>query len=700
MSRIPSNTNTPSMGVANGTSSLTRGTLLVGSKSLITYSLAIPETGSKTDITWWNRASEMDLTNSVPLQAEAVMVCWNPENSMLAILDVQHSISLYHQDNDGYVLWDLWDKQRLQENVQAIRFAPRSGRLWIGGSAGVLRCLDCNTREFVDRVEQEHNGPIAAIAINSDDSFLASLDADNVLYLHNLMKNTATKLIHDASERLVHLEFSTKRSHLVAAGDDGHIYFWNTQELPRTVHVERNAHHAPITGLQFSPFNHMMLCSVGLDRKIFVFDVDRKRAVRTWTASAPLTALACTAESPIFIVGTNQGVIFAYKLDLKEPIKTTQIEGERVRTVLYQTGAPVKTPRAKRNPGIARIAGNTARFSMPGVNSPNSPLFSSPSVDFSSPSLLHEPHHRTGPTLPGAEDLDSSIEESKFQTKPTYRLADESISPDTRRFTLDSTIGYSPIRGKQQLESLISPNTNTPSTRSIGSRHATRPKSMIVTGSSVNPEIPSQDREEVRQRSLSVTGGPITPTNTSRHTDVLYSTPIGLTNSPRTLGSVASSNLKSPYSPTKLYSGETPSGAIRHHTTHSRITSNGTPKPNGRGLLAQASTPGADSLGISSRINDHMLHRDAGDMAGHFSETQVQVVQQVVQECLRDYVSEVQASIREEIRAMQLEMVRQMFIQQEEMREDWLESQASQTQKMEEELEQLREENHRLKNSY
>ncbi|KAK9759789.1 hypothetical protein K7432_016848, partial [Basidiobolus ranarum] len=121
-------------------------------------------------------------------------------DSILAVLDVQHTISLYHQDNDGYILWDLWDKQRLQENVQAIRFAPRSGRLWIGGSAGVLRCLDCNSREFVDRVEQEHNGPITAISVNSDDNFLASLDADNVLYLHNLMKNSSTKLVHDASE--------------------------------------------------------------------------------------------------------------------------------------------------------------------------------------------------------------------------------------------------------------------------------------------------------------------------------------------------------------------------------------------------------------------------------------------------------------------------------------------------------------------
>ncbi|KAK9712721.1 Protein nedd1 [Basidiobolus ranarum] len=444
----------------------------------------------------------------------------------------------------------------------------------------------------------------------------------------------------------------------------------------------------------------MMLCSVGLDRKIFVFDVDRKRSVRTWTASAPLTALACTAESPIFIVGTNQGVIFAYKLDLKEPIKTTQIEGDRVRSILYQTGAPIKTPRAKRNPGIARIAGSTGRFNIPGVNSPNSPLFSSPSVDFSSPSLLHEPHHRNGPSLPGAEDLDSSNEESKFHTKPTYRL-DESISPDTRRFTLDSNIGYSPIRGKQQLESLIAPGMTTPpSTRNIGGRQAVRPKSMIVTGSGVTPEALSQDREEVRQRSLSVTGGPTTPTNISRHTDVLYSTPIGLANSPRTIGSATSSNLKSPYSPTKMYLAEAPNGAVRHPSAHSRIVSNGTPKPNGRSLLAQASTPSTDSLGISSRINDHILHRDSGDVGGHFSETQVQVVQQVVQECLRDYVNEVQSSIREEIRSMQLEMVRQMFIQQEEMREDWLQSQVDQTRKMEEELERLREENLRLRSSY
>ncbi|KAK9766184.1 Protein nedd1, variant 2 [Basidiobolus ranarum] len=513
------------------------------------------------------------------------------------------------------------------------------------------------------------------------------------------MKNTSTKLIHDASERLVHLEFSTKRHHLVAAGDDGHLYFWNTQELPHTVYTEYSAHHAPVTGLRFSPFNHMMLCSVGLDRKIFVFDVDRKRSVRTWTATAPLTALACTAESPVFIVGTNQGVIFAYKLDLKEPIKTTQIEGDRVRCIIYQTGSLVKTPRPKKNPGITRIAGNTTRSSIPRLNSPISPLFSSPNADFSSPSLLHDSPYRKGPSLPGAEDLDSTIEESKFQTKPTYRL-DESISPEARRFTLDSTIGYSPIRGKQHTESLISPSMTTPSTHSSSIRHGTRPKSMIVTGNSYISELSSQAKEDVRQRSISVTGGPMAPTSSSRHTDALCSTPVDLTNSSRTIGSTTSSNLKSPYSPTKMFLFDSPSGVARHSSVHSRIVSGGAPKPNGRtNLPAPASAP-SDSLGISSRINDRILHRDSGEIGIHFTENQVQAVQQVVQECLREYATEVQTSIREEIRAMQLEMIRQMFIQQEEMREDWFQTQADHTRRMEEELERLREENARLKSSY
>ncbi|ORX90451.1 hypothetical protein K493DRAFT_340012 [Basidiobolus meristosporus CBS 931.73] len=325
----------------------------------------------------------------------------------------------------------------------------------------------------------------------------------------------------------------------------------------------------------------------------------------------------------------------------------------------------------KRNPGIARITGNTMRSSVLRNNPLDSPLFDSPSVDFASMSLLHESRHRKGPSLPGAEDLDSTIDESRFQMKPTYRLGnltpflDESLSPETRRFTMDSPIGYSPTRDKH-LESLRSPSITPLSARSNGSRQRTRPKSMIVAGSSYANELMNSD-DEPRLRSISATGGPATPTNISQHTDALCSTPVGSLSTPRGIGNSIPGNLKSPYSPTKMFN-EVPDSSGKLSTT--RSISGGFLNPHGR-----------NTSEISSRLNGYLSHRESGEATSHFTDKQVQVVQQVVQECLREYITEAQVSIREELKTMQLEM--------EEMREDWLQIQVGQHQKMEEELKRL-----------
>ena len=67
-----------------------------------------------------------------------------------------------------------------------------------------------------------------------------------------------------------------KKSLLGAVSDDGALNLWdsNTKKLSTSFASD---HKGPATGLSFSPMNDMLLCSVGLDKRIVFYDVQQKK---------------------------------------------------------------------------------------------------------------------------------------------------------------------------------------------------------------------------------------------------------------------------------------------------------------------------------------------------------------------------------------------------------------------------------------
>ena len=70
-----------------------------------------------------------------------------------------------------------------------------------------------------------------------------------------------------------------RKSLLAAAGDDGSVHIWNTTAGEVSASF-RNSHHAPATGLAFSPVNHLLLTSCGLDCRIVFYDIAEGKTVK------------------------------------------------------------------------------------------------------------------------------------------------------------------------------------------------------------------------------------------------------------------------------------------------------------------------------------------------------------------------------------------------------------------------------------
>ncbi|XP_053175307.1 protein NEDD1 [Scomber japonicus] len=104
-----------------------------------------------------------------------------------------------------------------------------------------------------------------------------------------------------------------RRSLLGSVSDSGSVVLWdsNTQ---KELQAFGGAHKAPGSGLAFSPISELLVVSVGLDKKIVFYDTASKIVVRSIRVENPLTAVDFTPDGTGLVVGSSRGKIYQYDL--------------------------------------------------------------------------------------------------------------------------------------------------------------------------------------------------------------------------------------------------------------------------------------------------------------------------------------------------------------------------------------------------
>jgi protein NEDD1 len=79
---------------------------------------------------------------------------------------------------------------------------------------------------------------------------------------------------------------------------------------------EFQAHQTQCTDIAFSPVNHLLMCSAGLDGTIMFFDIMEGKNVKKINVQSPLSAISFCPDGHTIAVGTIKGKILVY--DLKD----------------------------------------------------------------------------------------------------------------------------------------------------------------------------------------------------------------------------------------------------------------------------------------------------------------------------------------------------------------------------------------------
>ncbi|KAG6546910.1 hypothetical protein Mapa_011526 [Marchantia paleacea] len=241
---------------------------------------------------------------------------WNHTNLVVASAGEDRKISMWMKNGQtvGVVPQPGAEADdAIDESILAICFSSKGSRyLASGGTGKIVRVWDMQRRRCIKWLKG-HTDSITGIMYNCRDEHLASVSIRGDLIIHNLASGTRAAELKDPHEQVLRvLEYSRLSRHLlVTAGDDGSVHIWDTtSRSPKISWLKQ--HTAPTTGVCFSPCNDKMMVSVGLDKKLYTYDLGIRKPVHCVPFDAPFSSVAFKDDGTTVAAGTNSGRVVFY----------------------------------------------------------------------------------------------------------------------------------------------------------------------------------------------------------------------------------------------------------------------------------------------------------------------------------------------------------------------------------------------------
>ncbi|XP_051236781.1 protein NEDD1 isoform X1 [Dicentrarchus labrax] len=568
-----------------------------------------------------------------------------------------------------------------------------------GGLDHSVNIWDLKTKRL-HRSLKDHKEEVTCVSFNANDSYIASGSTSGDLVLHSLTTNLSSKAFGHGSNQPIHdLRLSgLKRSLLGSVSDSGTVVLWdsNTQ---KEIHVFDSAHKAPGSGLAFSPASELLVVSVGLDKKIVCYDTASKIVLRSIRVDAPLTSVDFTLDGTGLVVGSTQGKIYQYDLrNSSAPTRITVAHKTSVTCLRFQSN----TSKHKSSKLGSTKIGSTKRSSTKLSNIQPDPA----------PSTGPAPHRQmTGTGGAGAELMSreaegqqgteqlpvvekfSSVgrnsldvfsparEDSRTQgtsgDTPFGRTHVSSLEMLSREGEGQQVIGrasldiFSPVREDSHSGANSHRKTplGTPLVASAGRCYS--PLSVFQTPPPIKEEEPipaaaaepCDSRKSDKASSSSVEGEAQTPPTSSQQTNHSQPAP--------------------PFF--------TPEPGLRRANGIQTQLSYDSPL---QGAPAATSAGSALSAAVSSSLSQNIADVVGQAGAAPLTSLQIHFIQNMIHETLEDF----RDTCHRDIVNLQVEMVRQFYIQLNEIH--GLIEKYSVNESLVEEIEKLKEENRRLKTNY
>ncbi|KAL2317203.1 hypothetical protein Fmac_031079 [Flemingia macrophylla] len=275
-------------------------------------------------------------------------VKWNHTNLVVASAGDDRKISLWRKNGQSMGTIPVAGADsgdNIEESIMAISFSNKASRyVCSGGTGQILRIWDLQRKRCIKWLKG-HTNTITGVMYNCKDEHLASISLSGDLMLHNLASGQKAAELKDPNQQMLRvLDYSRVSRHLlVTAGDDGTVHLWDTTgRSPKVSWIKQ--HSAPTAGISFSSSNDKIIASVGLDKKLYIYDSGSRRPSSCISYEAPFSSMAFRDDGWMLAAGTSNGRVAFYDIRGKpQPVAVLHAYGssEAVSSLCWQRSKPV-----------------------------------------------------------------------------------------------------------------------------------------------------------------------------------------------------------------------------------------------------------------------------------------------------------------------------------------------------------------------
>ncbi|XP_053108417.1 protein NEDD1 isoform X1 [Hemicordylus capensis] len=261
-------------------------------------------------------------------------VCWGSNNHFLVTASSSgDKIVISNCKGKPVPLFDLAEGAK----QTCLSLGSNSMYMASGGIDGSVNIWDLKFKKL-HRSLKDHRDEITGVTFNWNDCYIASGSMSGEIILHSLTTNlSSTPFGHGSTQPIRHLKYSPfKRALLGSVSDSGTVTLWDVNSQ-NPYHNFENAHKAPAFEVCFSPVSELLLVTVGLDKRIILYDISSKKQLRTLVAESPLTAVEFMPEGTTLAIGSSRGKIYHYDLrKLTAPVKSVSAHKTSVKCIALQ----------------------------------------------------------------------------------------------------------------------------------------------------------------------------------------------------------------------------------------------------------------------------------------------------------------------------------------------------------------------------
>ncbi|NWV29220.1 NEDD1 protein, partial [Origma solitaria] len=206
-----------------------------------------------------------------------------------------------------------------------------------GGLDNTVNIWDLKSRKIY-RSLKDHKDEVTCVAYNWNDGYIVSGSLSGEIILHSVTTNiSSTAFGYGSRQPIRHLKYSSfKKSLLGTVSDSGNVTLWDVNSQ-NPYHNFENTHKAPASEICFSPVNKLLLVTVGLDKRIILYDTLSKKLLTTIVADFPLTTVDFMPDGTTLAIGCSRGKICQYDLrQLTSPVKAVTAHKGCVKCIRLQ----------------------------------------------------------------------------------------------------------------------------------------------------------------------------------------------------------------------------------------------------------------------------------------------------------------------------------------------------------------------------